>query len=70
MYEYELEMIYWDKYILGLMDFMYHTKVSKKDRIKLQNEISRVYEHKRGIAKQMAQYLKNQKPKKISKFQN
>lgn len=57
IYEFQIEMIYWDKYISGLTDYILYEKLSKAKIYRIQNEITRVefYKYKRQI--QFKEYL-------------
>ena len=51
IYEFQIEMIYWDKYISGLTDFILYEKISKANKYRIQNEITRIefYKYKREV---------------------
>ena len=58
IYDFQIEMLYWDRYICGLTDYLiYEKKISKADRYRIQNEITRVefYKYKREV--QFKEYL-------------
>ena len=51
IYDFQIEMIYWDKYISGLSDFILYEKLNKEKIYRIQNEITRVefYKYKRQV---------------------
>ncbi len=57
IYEFQIEMIYWDKYISGLTDYILYEKLTKANIYRIQNEITRVefYKYKREV--QFKEYL-------------
>jgi hypothetical protein len=46
IYDFQIEMIYWDKYIGGLKDFLLYQNVTKSNKYKIQNEITRIESYK------------------------
>ena len=60
IYHYELEVAYWDRYIVGLVDFINSKKLSKKKLLSIQDEIFRVHKHKEKLADEIEFYLKNE----------
>lgn len=57
IYDFQIEMIYWDKYISGLTDFLLYEKVSKANRYRIQHEITRIEFHKHKRAVKFREYL-------------
>lgn len=57
IYDFQIEMIYWDKYIIGLTDFLLFEKVSKANRYRIQHEITRIEFHKHKRAVSFKEYL-------------
>ena len=57
IYDFQIEMIYWDKYISGLTDFLLYEKVSKGNRYRIQHEITRIEFHKHKKAVSFKEYL-------------
>jgi len=57
IYDFQIEMIYWDKYISGLSDFLLYEKVSKANRYRIQHEITRIEFHKHKRAVKFREYL-------------
>jgi len=57
IYDFQIEMLYWDKYISGLSDYILYEKLTKSKIYRIQNEITRVefYKYKRQI--QFKEYL-------------
>jgi hypothetical protein len=57
IYDFQIEMIYWDKYISGLTDYILYEKLTKVNIYRIQNEITRVefYKYKREV--QFKEYL-------------
>jgi len=51
IYDFQIEMIYWDKYISGLNDFILYGNLSKSNKYRIQNEITRVqfYKYKKEV---------------------
>jgi len=61
IYDFQIEMIYWDKYISGLTDYILYEKLTKANIYRIQNEITRVefYKYKREV--QFKEYLSTHK---------
>jgi len=61
IYDFQIEMFYWDRYLIGLQDFILYEKPSKTKKYKIQHEITRVefYKFKRQTA--FTDYLKTYK---------
>ncbi len=58
IYDFQIEMLYWDRYICGLTDYLiYEKKISKADRYRIQNEITRVEFHKYKREVKFKEYL-------------
>jgi len=60
IYNYEMEIIYWNKYIINLMDFIYSTNPTPKQRQQINNEIVRVDNYKKYLGENITQII-NQK---------
>lgn len=57
IYDFQIEMIYWDKYINGLNDFLMYEEISKENRYRIQHEITRIEFHKHKRAVSFKEYL-------------
>jgi len=57
IYDFQIEMIYWDRYISGLNDYLMYEKVSKANKFRIQHEITRVEFHKHKRAVFFKEYL-------------
>ncbi len=57
IYDFQLEMIYWDRYISGLNDYLMYEKVSKVNKYRIQHEITRIEFHKHKRAVFFKEYL-------------
>ncbi len=69
IHNHELEMLYWDKYILSLVDFMYYTQLKRHEIQNIHNEIVIVNEHKKDLSRSIEYYLQNEN-KSISNSNN
>lgn len=51
IYDFQIEMIYWDRYISGLNDFILYEKLTNANKYKIQNEITKIefYKYKREV---------------------
>ncbi len=51
IYDFQIEMIYWDRYISGLTDFILYEKLTNANKYKIQNEITKIefYKYKREV---------------------
>ena len=75
IYDFQIEMIYWDRYISGLTDFILYEKLTNANKYKIQNEITRIefYKYKREV--KFKEYLTTHKfstefKNKIKNFYN
>jgi hypothetical protein len=61
IYDFQIEMIYWDRYISGLTDFILYEKLTNANKYKLQNEITKIefYKYKREV--EFKEYLTTHK---------
>jgi len=75
IYDYQVEMLYWDRYICGLEDYILYCKPDKADKFRLQHEITRVKFHIFRQEIKIKKYLKKHKfskefEQKIKTFYN
>ena len=61
IYDYQIEMIYWDKYICNLEDYILYCKPDKADKFRIQHEITRVKFHIFRQEIRIKDYLKKHK---------
>jgi hypothetical protein len=57
IYEYHIEMIYWENCILGLNQFLFYEKITKTERLKIEKEILRLEFHKYKIEVKFKEYI-------------
>lgn len=50
IFKHEIEMIYWNNYIIGLFDYMCYSNLTKEQIHKINSEIVRVNNYKKHLA--------------------
>lgn len=64
IYNYQIEKMYWDRYIYGLEDFIRDCRPKKEDKLKIEHEITRVKFHIFKLQTNIENYLKGDKSSK------
>ena len=57
VYEFQMNMIYWNNYIKGLEDYLHHIKVTPKEKDGIEQEIRRIQFYINGRTRIIKQLL-------------